>query len=97
MSGAMSQRKGSGHELEVKKAFQSAGYSATKTGAYKDDDILVALGSYDLVIECKRRKRGFASLYKFLEQGDIVVHRDDHQHNLITMPLDLFFSLRGNQ
>ncbi len=95
MSGKKSQSKGSGHELEVKKAFQAEGYPATKTGAYKPDDILVALGTHDLVIECKRRKRGFASLYKHLKQGDVVVHRDDHQENLITMPLALFFALRG--
>lgn len=95
MSGAKSQRKGSSHELEVKKAFQAEGYSATKTGCYNADDLLVAIGTHDMTIECKRRKRGFASLYKFLEQGDAVVHRDDHQENLITMPLKLFFALRG--
>ena len=95
MSGAMSQRKGSGHELETKNDFLEEGYPAVKTGTYKADDILVTIGDQKLVLECKRRKNGFCSLYRFLKQSnaDAVVHRDDYQEQLVTMPLKRLFSL----
>jgi hypothetical protein len=92
-TGKRNRQRGDEHELEVKKAFQAAGFDAVKTGAFKADDIKVALGAHDLTVECKRRKNGFGSLYKFLEQGDVVVHRADRKDNLITMPLALFLGL----
>lgn len=97
MSGNTSRRKGDKFELEVKKAFDDAGYDAIKTGMYRPDDVLVALNGHDWKVECKRRKRGFAGLYGFLENADCVVHRDDRREPLITMPLDSFLALTGGQ
>lgn len=93
---AKSRRKGSDFETEARKAFEEAGYSCVKTGAFAAHDLLVSLNGQDLIVECKRRANGFASLYRYLEQGDLVVHRDDRREPLITMPLSTFFSLRGH-
>lgn len=89
-----SRNKGRLFEQEVTNLFKDAGYPAARTGEYKADDVLVCLNGHDLVVECKRRARGFCGLYKHLEQGDMVVHRDDRQEPLVTMPLQTFFSLR---
>ena len=90
-----SYRKGSAFELEAKKAFQEAGFDCVKTGCYEKHDLLVAIDGQDRIIEAKRRKRGFHSLYSFIENAWAVVHRDDYQEPLITLRLDDFLALRG--
>ena len=90
-----SRRKGDAFELEAKKAFQAAGFDCVKTGAFKKDDLLVGIDGQDRIVECKRRKRGFHSLYSFISGAWAVVHRDDHQEALITLRLDDFLTLRG--
>lgn len=90
-----SQRKGDAFELEAKKAFQAAGFDCVKTGAYQEHDLLVGIDGRDRIVECKRRKKGFHSLYSFIENAWAVVHRDDYQEPLITLRLDDFLALRG--
>ena len=91
MGGRRSKAKGSGFELEVVRAHQELGIAARKmplSGALGGDlrgDVQIAC----LVGECKRRARGFASLYKALEQGggsDLLFVRDDRHETLVVLP-----------
>ena len=88
-----SKRKGRSFEHEVRNIFRAAGFDAIRTPEYTPDDVLVPLDGRDWKVECKRRRRGFCSLYDFLSKADYVVHRDDRRDPLITMPLDRFLSL----
>lgn len=89
----LSRRKGDAHELETLKDFLGAGLEGIKTGAFKKDDIIVNIDGVDRVVECKRRKRGFHSLYTFIRAAWAVVHRDDYQEPLITLRLADFLNL----
>ena len=62
MSGRKSQRKGDSFELEAKRAFQAANITCLKTGMYQEHDLIVLMGGTERIVECKRRKRGFAVL-----------------------------------
>jgi hypothetical protein len=87
---SFSKRKGSGYELEIVKAHQDLGIDAKKTplsGAVKGypGDVQIA----GLVGECKRRRKGYSSLYKALEQGggaDVMFGRDDSKETLVILP-----------
>jgi hypothetical protein len=84
-------RKGSGFEREVVEFLKAAGLPAKRvplSGAmaeYKGD---VMMGGY--VIECKRRKAGFRTLYGWLGDNDFLVFRDDKCEPLIVTRLDNF-------
>ena len=41
-----------------------------------------------MIAECKRRRKGFSSLYKAIEQdnSDLVFVRDDNQKPLVVLP-----------
>ena len=82
-----SKRKGSGYELEVVKAHLGLGVNAFKQplsgalGGKYAGDVQIA----GMIGECKRRKKGFTTLYKALEQGggsDLLFVRDDNQGDL---------------
>lgn len=87
----MQKRKGSGFELEIVKYHRNK----LKVHAYKQP-LSGALGGRfkgDLVVagmiaECKRRKKGFSTLYKAVSQddADLVFVRDDHQEPLVVLP-----------
>lgn len=95
MGGRSSKVKGAGYEREIVNWHRGLGVPARRTplsGALKGDlggDLMLgpALG---MKAECKRRKRGFGSLYAALEQDgcDLLFVRDDHQHSLVVMPLE---------
>lgn len=84
-----SKAKGSGYEREIVQLHKSLGIEATKTplsgmlgGAYRGD-VQVA----GLIAECKRRRKGFSSLYKALDQdnADLLFVRDDNKETLIVL------------
>ena len=88
---AKSKKKGSAYELEVVKAHHSLGVAARKMplsgalGGIYSGDVIVA----GLTCECKRRKRGFSTLYKYMEQGsgnDVLFLRDDREETLVVLP-----------
>lgn len=98
-------RKGSGFEREVVEALKAAGVSAKRvplSGAmanYKGD-VIVELNhiGYELVMECKRRRAGFKTLYGWLGSNDLLAFRDDKRETLITMRLTTFATLiRGEE
>ena len=86
-----SKAKGSAFELEIVRAHQALGIAARKMplsgalgGAYRGDVQIAGL-----VGECKRRARGYSSLYKALEQGggsDILFVRDNRHETLVVVP-----------
>ena len=86
-----SKRKGSGYELEVVKAHLGLGVNAFKQplsgalGGKYAGDVQIA----GMLGECKRRKKGYTSLYKALEQvggSDMLFVRDDGQETLVVLP-----------
>ena len=86
-----SKRKGSGYELEVVRAHQELGVQASKQplsgalGGKYAGDVQIA----GLICECKRRRKGFTTLYKALEQGggsDALFVRDENQETLGGLP-----------
>jgi len=99
MSGSRSKRKGSGYELEVVKAHQALGVDAFKTplsgalgGRYRGD-VQVA----GLIGECKRRAKGFTSLYSALDQqgADVMFARDDQRETLVVLPWSTWTQIIG--
>jgi len=99
MSGLRSKRKGSGFEREVVRALQDRGLAAERVplsgavgGSYTDDITCPVLG-VDWRFECKRRARGFATIYSMLGNADGLFIRDDHERTLVVLPLDLFTAI----
>ena len=95
-----SKRKGSGFELEVVRDHQALGIEARKTplsGALPSypGDIQIA----GLIGECKRRRKGFSTLYKGLAQGDnaadLMFIRDDGQQTLVVLPWETWKLILG--
>tara|TARA_R100000655_G_scaffold7725_3_gene20573 strand:+ start:198 stop:590 length:393 start_codon:yes stop_codon:yes gene_type:complete len=95
-----SKRKGSGFELEIARCHQALGIAANKTplsgalGGKYAGDVQIA----GMIAECKRRKKGYTSLYKALAQGggsDVLFVRDDHQDTLVVLPWDTWEAMLG--
>ena len=95
-----SKRKGSGYEREIVRAHEALGIEAIKTplsgalGGKYSGDVQVA----GLIGECKRRRKGYSSLYNALEQGtgsDIMFARDDHRETLVVMPWETWAAILG--
>ena len=92
--GKASRVKGSGFELEIVKAHKRLGINAFKMplsgalkGKYKGD-----IQVYGLIAECKRRKKGFTSLYKAIAQdnAELVFVRDDNRAPLVVLPWETY-------
>lgn len=95
-----SKRKGNGYEREVVSDLQDLGIAAVRvplSGAVKGDkfdhDICVPVRGKDKKMECKRRRKGFATLYKMLGLNDVVCVRDDNSPSLVVMRLETFADL----
>lgn len=95
-----SKRKGDGFEREVVKILQAHGLAAEKTplsGAVKggrfEQDITCPVRGVDWNIECKRRKREFATIDGYLGDNDALVARDDRTRPLVIMTLERFCKL----
>tara|TARA_R100001443_G_scaffold7064_1_gene16206 strand:+ start:965 stop:1312 length:348 start_codon:yes stop_codon:yes gene_type:complete len=95
-----SKRKGSGYELEVVRAHLAEGVQASKQplsgalGGKYAGDVQIA----GLICECKRRRKGFSTLYKALEQGggsDALFVRDDNRDTLVVLPFETWTQIMG--
>jgi hypothetical protein len=98
--GRSPRRKGSGFEREVVALLQQLGLAAEKiplSGSIKggrfDHDVSVPVRGIDRRIECKRRKRAFATISKMLSDNYALVVRDDHARPLVIMSLQTFGEL----
>lgn len=95
-----SKRKGSGFEREVVAFLQSRGIAAERvplSGAVKggsfEGDINCPVRQQDWKLECKRRKRGFSTLYGYMGNNNAVIIRDDKTEALVVLRLKDFAEL----
>ena len=87
---SFSKTKGTGFETEIVRAHQKLGIEAKRSpysGALKEypGDVQIA----GLIGECKRRRKGYSSLYKALDQGcgaDMLFIRDDRKPTMVVLP-----------
>lgn len=95
-----SKRKGGGFELEIEKKHLALGVQASKQplsgalGGKHAGDVQIA----GLICECKRRRKGFSTLYKALEQGggsDALFVRDDYRETLVVLPWETWTQIVG--
>jgi Holliday junction resolvase len=94
--------KGSGFEREVVAALRDGGLPAKRvplSGAveFYEGDVIVCLNGKDHIIECKRRKAGFKTLYGWLGKNDFLAFRDDKCEPLILMRLSDFTALLNGE
>lgn len=95
-----SARKGSRFEREVVDILQDCGIAAAErvplsgsAGGSFTGDIDCPVQGIDRKLECKRRRRGFATLYGFLGSNYGLVVRDDRTEPLVVMRLRDFAEL----
>ena len=97
MGGKASRDKGASFEREVVNWHKARDVPAERiplSGAVKGNyagDIKIG-PTLGMVAECKRRARGFGTLYAALEQddSDLLFVRDDRKETLVVMPLQTY-------
>jgi Holliday junction resolvase len=93
--GRASRDKGNRLERALVKLLQDRGLGAERVplsgaagGSYAGDLTVPILGR-DLVVEAKARANGFARLYEWLEDRDVLVIKADRRDALVVLPLRL--------
>jgi Holliday junction resolvase len=91
MSGRRSRDKGSRAERAIARLLQAQGIAATKiSGMYKSGaDISMPLLGTDRAVEVKCRAAGFAQLYDWLSERDILIVKADRQEPLVVLRMSL--------
>ena len=91
MSGRKSRDKGLRGERAIVRFLQGRGFAAEKiSGMYKaGPDLTVPVLGVDRMVEIKVRARGFAQLYGWLVDRDILIVRADRSEPLVVLPLKL--------
>ena len=102
---ANSKQKGNRHEREISHILQDHGFNARRTNQYcgKTEESSDVIGLPGFHIECKHYKTK-AFDYKWHEQAKrdckdnipIVIHRTDRHENMVTMALDDFLKIIGD-
>lgn len=97
MGGKASRDKGANFEREIVNWHKNCDVPAERIplsgavkGNYKGD---IRLGpTLGLLAECKRKARGFGTLYDALSQddADLLFVRDDRKETLVVMPLETY-------
>jgi hypothetical protein len=86
--------KGTQYETETVKLINGLGIECERVplsgalgGKYRGDVQFAGL-----IVECKRRRKGFSSLYKALRQdnADLLFVRDDNEKTLAVLPWETF-------
>jgi Holliday junction resolvase len=93
--GRASRHKGNRLERAVVRLLQDHGLGAERVplsgaagGSYSGDLTVPILGR-DLVVEAKARANGFARLYSWLEDRDVLIIKADRRDALVILPLRL--------
>ena len=94
--GRASRQKGDRFERAIVRLLQDHGLGAERVplsgsaggGSYSGDLTVPILGR-DLVVEAKARANGFAQLYSWLEDRDVLVIKADRRNALVVLPLRL--------
>jgi hypothetical protein len=93
--GSAPRSKGNRFERAIVKLLQDRGLGAERVplsgaagGSYAGDLTVPILGR-DLVVEAKARANGFAQLYSWLENRDVLVIKADRRDAIVVLPLRL--------
>ena len=93
--GRASRQKGNRAERAIVKFLQARGFGAERVplsgsagGSYLGDLTVPVIG-IDRVVEVKVRAKGFAQLYAWLVDRDILIVRADRSEPLVVLPLKL--------
>jgi Holliday junction resolvase len=92
MSGKAPRQKGNRFEREIVATLCGAGLDAFRiplSGSMRGfkSDCVIRLAERELTIEAKSRARGFAFIYKAIEDADILCIKADRAEALAVMPL----------
>jgi Holliday junction resolvase len=96
--GKKSKVKGYRGEHEVEKLLRERGLDAVRvplsgSTKFRKGDVVVKLDEKEYTIEAKRRKKGFETLYKWLENADLVFCRRDRKRWLVVMDAKVFLEI----
>jgi len=97
--GKFSRDKGAQFEREIVTLLSKYGLNAKRTAPMQAGhssafaDVECDLG----LVECKRRARGFSTLYEALEHADCAIVRDDRKEPLIVFELADFLTREAGQ
>ena len=97
--GKFSRDKGARFERDIVAFFRDKGYDAERVplsgaaGGSFAGDVIVETGLGKLTVECKKRARGFTSLYEWLEDNSLLVCAQDRRAPLAVMRLEDFGNL----
>jgi Holliday junction resolvase len=93
--GRASRDKGNRLERAVARLLQDHGLAAERVplsgaaGGSFSGDVTTPLIGRDLTIECKARANGFARLYSWLEDRDVLIIKANRRDALVILPLRL--------
>ena len=89
--GKFSRSKGARFERFLVNKFQETGFAAEKVSrsGYDGHDLCLPLLGIDRRVEVKSRAHGFAQLYDWLDNSDLLIIKRDRGTPLVVVPLDL--------
>tara|TARA_Y100000593_G_scaffold63308_1_gene117030 strand:- start:56 stop:382 length:327 start_codon:yes stop_codon:yes gene_type:complete len=99
MGGKHSRNKGASFEREIVNDLKANAIKAERiplSGAMQGFKGDIRLGPvFCFIAECKRRRKGFSTIYKALAQdnADVLFCRDDKEKTFVVMDFDSFVSL----
>jgi hypothetical protein len=84
-----SRRKGAAEERALVRFLQQRGFAAEKISrtGYRGPDLSVPLLGVDRAVEVKARGNGFATLYRWLGNADLLIVRANRREPLVVVPL----------
>ena len=84
-----SRRKGAAEERAMVRYLQGRGFAAEKISrtGYRGPDLSIPLLGIDRAVEVKARGNGFATLYRWLGNADLLIVRADRREPLVVLPL----------
>ena len=84
-----SRRKGAAEERAMVRYLQARGFAAEKSSraGYRGPDLTVPLLGIERVVEVKCRANGFATLYRWLADRDILIVRANRREPLCILPM----------
>ena len=91
MSGRWSRDKGVRTERAIVRLLQAQGIAVPKIGGIYNPgtDISMSFLGTDTTIEVKRRGTGFAQLYDWLNDRDVLIGKADRQEPLVVLRMSL--------
>jgi Holliday junction resolvase len=95
MAAAHRAKKATASERAIIRLLQDRGLGAERVplsgsaGGSYSGDLTVPLLGRDLVVEAKARANGFARLYSWLEDRDVLIIKADRRDALVILPLKL--------